>query len=74
MTYRAKAALPYLDSERAVLGLRGQLWTLAAGEGATPDWSTLSVTGPEEVIGRHGVTWYEWTAAVDSQAEPARYL
>lgn len=74
MTDRAKAGFPYLDPGRAVSGLRGQLRMLAAEEGATVDWSTLRVTGPEEVTGRHGVAWYDRTAAVDLQDEPARYL
>lgn len=74
MTYRAKAALPYMDAERAVSGLRGELRKLAAAEGAAVDWSTLRVVGPDEVIGAHGVVWYEWCATADLQEEVARYL
>jgi hypothetical protein len=74
VTYRAKAALPYLHHERAVTGLRGHLRKLTAAEGVTPDWSTLRVAGPVEVIGAHGVVWYEWTAEVDIQRETARHL
>lgn len=65
MTYTATAALPYVDADRAVSGLRGQLRMLADGDGAVPDWATLRVVGPDEVVGRHGVVWYEWTGAVD---------
>lgn len=72
MTYRAKAVLPYKDADRAVSGLRGHLRTLAAEEGATVDWSTLRTGGPDEVMGRHGITWYEWVASVDRQDEAAR--
>lgn len=64
MTYTATAAQPYVDAARTVSDVRGELRKLAAGEDATVDWSALRVTGPDEVIGRHGVTWYEWTAVV----------
>lgn len=70
MSYRATAALPYLDHQRAVTGLRGPLAKLAAEHGATPDWSTLRVAGPDEVIGARGAVWYEWTATVDGQGVP----
>lgn len=66
MTYTATAALPYVDAARAVSGLRGQLRMLAQGDGAVPNWATLRVAGPDEVVGRYGVVWYEWTAAVDT--------
>jgi hypothetical protein len=72
VTYTATAALPYVDAPRAVSGLRGQLRILAQGEGAVPDWATLRVTGPDEVVGRHGVAWYEWTAAVDASRPDGR--
>jgi hypothetical protein len=64
MTYAAKAALPFPDAQRAVSGLRGQLRLLIANDGRTPDWETLRVTEPVEVIGQHGRVWYEWTATV----------
>lgn len=69
MTYRAKAALPCIDRDRAVSGLRGHLRKLAADEGATPDWSTLHVSAPVEVICVNGAVWYEWTATVNSHVE-----
>lgn len=65
MTYTVTATLPYVHAARAVSGLRGQLRMLAQNDGALPDWASLRVAGPDEVIGRHGVVWYEWTAAVD---------
>lgn len=76
MTYRARAAYPYVDRDRdrAVSGLRAQLRELAAAEGAAPDWSTFHVAGPDQVIDLHGIVCYEWTAAVDAQLEEARYL
>ncbi|WP_347059653.1 hypothetical protein ABC795_04190 [Blastococcus sp. HT6-30] len=45
MTYRAAAALPYNDLERATAGLRGQLRVMAATDRAMPDWTTLAVEG-----------------------------
>lgn len=74
MTYRAKTALPYQDQVRAVSGLRGHLRKVAGDDGATVDWSTLRIDGPHEVVGANAVVWYEWTAIVDEQQEPARYL
>jgi hypothetical protein len=64
MTYSAKTALPFPDSHRAVAALRGQLRLTAMQHEAIPDWSTLRVAGPDEVIGQHGRVWYEWTATV----------
>lgn len=74
MTYRAKTALPYQNHERAVSGLRGHLRKLAADDGATLDWSTLRIDGPHEVVAANAIVWYEWTATVDEQHEPVRYL
>jgi hypothetical protein len=74
MTYRAKSALPCIDHERAIAGLRADLRKLAADQGAPIDWSTLRVGGPDEVTGADGVVCYEWTGTVDGQSEPARYL
>ena len=64
MHYKAAAAVPYVDPARAVSELRGQLRVLAGIDGATPDWPTLRVDGPVEVIGVQGRVWYEWTATV----------
>jgi hypothetical protein len=75
MTYRTTAAYPNLaDADQAVAALRGDLRMAAARDGAVPDWSTLRVTGPNQVVGVRGVFWYEWTATVDSQDVPAHYL
>lgn len=65
MTYTATAALPYGSADRAVAGLRGQLRLLAANDNTVPDSTTLRVIGPDEVVGGHGVVWYEWHGAVD---------
>lgn len=56
----------------AVSGLRGQLRLLAANDETVPDWTTLRVTGPDEVVGRHGIVWYEWRAAVDARGPQGR--
>lgn len=64
MEYRAAAALPYDDRERATAGLQGQLRLIAGCDGLTPDWTTLSVDGPTEAQGVQGRTWFEWTATV----------
>jgi hypothetical protein len=45
---------------------------LVSDDGRTPDWDTLRITEPVEVIGQHGRVWYEWTATVDAQHEVAR--
>lgn len=75
MIYRTTATYPSLvDAERAIAALRGNLRVTAARDGALPDWSTLRVTGPTEVIGARGIVWWEWTATVDTQDVPAHYL
>ena len=37
---------------------------MAAAAGATPDWTTLDVTGPMELPGAEARTRFEWTASV----------
>ncbi len=65
MRYSAAAALPYVDRERATAGLRGQLRLMAMAAGSTPDWSTLTVSGPSEAPGARGRSWFQWTATVE---------
>jgi hypothetical protein len=62
--YRAAAALPHEDRTRALDGLRGQLRIMAVAAGATPDWATLRVAGPDEVAGAQAPTRFEWHASV----------
>ena len=64
MIYRAAAALPHEDRARALDGLRGQLRIMAMAAGATPDWTTLTVAGPDEVAGAQARTRFEWHASV----------
>lgn len=72
VTYRTTATYPYIaNGDRALAALRGNLRVAAARDGAVPDWSTLHVTGPTEVVGARGFVWYEWAATVDSQEIPA---
>lgn len=69
MTFRAAAALADDDPRRAVEALRQQLLVMAAAEGATPDWTTLTVTGPELMVGVEEDARYEWTACVAVRTE-----
>jgi hypothetical protein len=62
--YRAAAALPHENRTRALDGLRGQLRIMAVAAGATPDWATLEVAGPDEVAGAQPPTRFEWHASV----------
>jgi hypothetical protein len=69
--YRAAAALPYDDLQRATAGLRGQLRIMTLADDVTPDWSTLTVEGPTETPGWHGRVWFEWTATVRARGPGA---
>ena len=62
--YRAAAALPHRDRERATAGLCSQLRVLAAAGGGMLDWQTLTVHGPTEVHGPGGTPWFEWSATI----------
>jgi hypothetical protein len=66
-TYTAKAALHFPEAHRAVSGLPGQLRLLISHDGRTPDWETLRVTEPVEVIGQPGRIWYKKTATVQAE-------
>jgi hypothetical protein len=70
--FTARTALPYLDEVRAVLGLRGELQEQAAAHWQVPDWSTLELMGPTEVVGASGRTWYRWVATVTAKASAAQ--
>jgi hypothetical protein len=62
--FRAAAALPDDDRQRAVDELRSQLCTMAVAAAATPDWTTLTLTGPIEMAGADEEARFEWTASV----------
>ena len=62
--YQAAAAVPHANSEWATYGLACQLRVMAVAAGATPDWTTLAVTGPTEVAGAQDRARFEWTASV----------
>ena len=64
MLYRAATVLPDENRERATTRLRGQLRVMADAAGATPDWSTLAVTGPTASTTQRGEAWFEWTGSV----------
>ena len=67
MEYRAAAALPYDDRERATAGLQAQLRVMVGCDDMTPDWTTLAVDGPTEAPGMRGRSWFEWTATVEGR-------
>jgi hypothetical protein len=62
--YHAAAALPHQNRGRATEALRDQLTIMALAAGLTPDWSTLAVTGPTEMIGTQQGARFEWTGRV----------
>jgi hypothetical protein len=72
VTYRTTASYPDIDPAPAVAALRGCLGTVAARDGAVPDWSTLRITGPTEVVDPCGRVSYEWVASVEDRNEAAR--
>jgi hypothetical protein len=68
---RAAAALPDDDRETAIETLRDQLRVMAAAAGCTPDWTTLTVTGPTEMPGADERTRFEWAASIAVHGSPA---
>lgn len=66
MTFTATTALPYAHLERATAGLRGALrqQLLASGVLAAPDWSALTVTGPQEFADERGQVWFGYWATL----------
>lgn len=71
-TFTATTVLPSPDTERATMGLRGQLRyeTDTAGLAHQVDWSQLAVTGPVEVAGVLGRVWFRYAATI-TVGEPA---
>ena len=63
-TYQAAAALAHTNRECATHGLVNQLRIMSVAAGATPDWTTLVVTGPVEVDSAPERARFEWTASV----------
>jgi hypothetical protein len=62
--YTAAAALAHDDRDCAIDALRGQLTIMALAAEASPDWTTLRVTGPTEMAGAEARIRFEWTASV----------
>ena len=62
--YQAAAALAHTDRACAAHGLVDQLRIMSVAAGATPDWTTLVVTGPVEVDSAPERARFEWTASV----------
>jgi hypothetical protein len=74
VTFEATTALPYPHLDRATAGLRGELrqQLLAAGDVDRPDWSTLTVTGPQEFADARGQMWFGYSATLrDACSTPA---
>ena len=79
--YQAAAALPHTNRDWATYGLVNQLRIMSVAAGATPDWTTLVVTGPVEVDGAPERARFEWTARVtvrgvrivDGQPDPGSF-
>ncbi len=71
-TFTATAAYPYIRQKRATAELRGQLRELVAAVGGVPDWSTLSIAGPNATLDFRGQTWFVWVGTVHliARAEP----
>ncbi|MEX5718984.1 hypothetical protein [Geodermatophilus maliterrae] len=71
MAYQASTSLPHDNLERATAGLRAELRhrVLDAGDPGLPDWSTLTVTGPEIPADERGRPWFTWTATVESRPQ-----
>ncbi|MGY1739584.1 MULTISPECIES: hypothetical protein [unclassified Blastococcus] len=72
MRFTARVALPRPDEGRALAVLRGELRDQAAAHWRVPDWGTLEIDGPVEVVGASGRAWYRWAAAVEAQELSAR--
>jgi hypothetical protein len=65
-TYRASVTLPAAHADRAVAALRQEVQRLSTAERGleVPDWSTMSMTGPEETYGPRGEVLYEYRGTV----------
>jgi hypothetical protein len=68
-TFAAKTALPFAHVMHATARLRGELRRQIVAEDvmASPDWSTLKVSGPFEAFDRQGRIWFEYLASVECQ-------
>ena len=65
-TYRAAVTLPFSHRERAVAAIRQEVVRPFTAERGMeePDWSTLSMTGPEETYGPRGEVLFEYRGTV----------
>lgn len=73
MILTATTALPYVHLKPATAGLRSALrqQLLAAGVVAAPDWSTLTVTGPQELADERGHVWFGYWATLSGNGPDA---
>jgi hypothetical protein len=65
-TYRATVTVPTSHRERAIVALRQEMVRLSTAERGleVPDWSTLSMIGPEETYGPRGEVLFEYRGTV----------
>jgi hypothetical protein len=73
MLHRAAAALPYDDRARATTGLFSQLRVMARAADATPDWTTLVISGPIKLPGLRGERSFEWIATVQVEVDGGHF-
>jgi hypothetical protein len=68
-TYRATVTLPIADRDRAISALRQEVVRLSTAERGleVPDWSTMSMTGPEETYGPRGEVLHEYRGTVQGR-------
>lgn len=66
MTFTATTALPYPHLERATAGLRAELRhrLIDAGILEAPDWSSLTVEGPQQFADERGHVWFGYWASL----------
>jgi hypothetical protein len=75
VTFTATTALPHPHLERATAGLRDELrhQLLAAGVTEAPDWTSMTVRGPEEFQDGKGRTWFGYWVCIDVP-EPTGFM
>ena len=73
-TYRATVTLPFSHRERAIAALRQEVARLSTAERGLeePDWTTMSMTGPEEMYGPRGEVLYEYRGTVKGRNHAER--
>ena len=75
-TYRATTELPNAHFDRALAVLRADLLAQvhADDELDVPDWTTLAVTGPDEIFSARGDVVFAYRATVECRSLRDRLL